>query len=205
MRLRYHLAAIGTAVGLCLLVVAMLYYPGGTTESANTVGYSWTHNFLSSLFRPRALNGSENRGRYVAVAAMLMLTASIGVMFKRISTTVTSRAHRKTIEIAGIGAVVYSFLIVTPMHDLMVTISLAFSFVALLVTTHVLYIGRRWRLFAWGALSIALLATAATMYYGNLRFDALPVMQKLSFASCIGWVLAVYYALMDRETSRKPA
>lgn len=72
-------------------------------------------------------------------------------MFRRISINVrSSRVHKKTIEIGGIGALVYGFLAVTRMRDLMVSIGLLFSLAALLAATHALYIERRWWLFAWG-------------------------------------------------------
>lgn len=70
---KYHLPAIGVPAALCLFVVAAIYYPGGTMDSACTVGYSWAHNFVSSLFASRALNGAANPAGYVAVPAMLLL------------------------------------------------------------------------------------------------------------------------------------
>lgn len=91
--LKYHWPAIGTAIALCLFVAAAIGYPGGTTDSASTVGYSWAHNFVSSLFASRALNGAANPARYIAVPAMLLLCVSLGVMFWRISREVKSRFH----------------------------------------------------------------------------------------------------------------
>lgn len=199
MTLKYHVPAIGIAVGLCLFVVAASYYPGGTTESTSTVGYSWAHNFICSLFAPRALNGAANPARYVAVPAMLLLCVSLGVMFRRISTRVDSRLHKSTIEIGGIGSMVYGFLVVTPMHDLMVTISLLFSVVALLATTHLLSIERRWWLSGGGAMGIALLLVGATMYYGKVAYSLLPVVQKVSLLICIGWLLIVHYTKIGTE------
>lgn len=79
-RLKYHLPAIGLAVALCLFVVAGMYYPGGTTDSASTVGYSLVHNFVSTLFAPRALNGAPNPARFVAMPAMLFLCVSLGIV-----------------------------------------------------------------------------------------------------------------------------
>jgi hypothetical protein len=191
---KLHLPVVGIGLALCLFVGAALSYPGGTTESPDTVGYSLIHNFISSLFASRALNGAANPARYIAMAAMVFLCISIGFAFQQISTTVVSRVHRKTIEIAGIGSVVYSLLIVTPMHDLMVTIGLAFNFVALLATTHWLFLQRRWRLAAWGALCIALTALGAVMYYRHVGYALLPVVQKLGLVTSVGWVIAVYYA-----------
>lgn len=199
MKLKNYVSAIGIALALCLFVAATMNYPGGTTDSPNTVGYSWTHNFISTLFAPRALNGEANPARYFAVLSMLSLCLSIGLMFKQISTRVRSRVHGKTIEIAGIGTAVYSFLVVTRMHDLMVTIGLVFSLVALVATAHALYAERRWLLFGWGSLCIAVTLLGATMYYGNVFYGFLPVVQKVIFVSSIGWVLAVYYSLISRQ------
>ena len=200
MTLKHNWPVIGIAVALGLFVTATMHYPGGTTESATTVGYSWAHNFISSLFAARALNGAVNTARSYAILAMVPLSLSVGAMFWRISTRVSSRVHRKTIEIAGIGSMVYGFLVVTRMHDLMVTIGLLFSLVALLATTHALYLERRWTLFGWGALCIAVSVVAAAMYYGNVFWGALPVMQKAHWVVTIGWILAVHHTLMRQET-----
>jgi hypothetical protein len=189
----YHLPAIGAAIALCFFILAASYYPGGTMEAADSIGYSWVHNFLSALLQPKALNGAANPARYFANLAMLVLCVSLGIAFWRISGTLGGRGHRKTIQIAGVGAVVYSLLIVTPMHDLMVTIGLLFALVAQLATVHALYLEGHRGLFAWGALSIALALLSATMYYGHLLYAFLPVVQKVGIASSVGWLLAVYY------------
>ena len=190
-----HLPALGIALALGLIVAATTYYPGGTMSSADTVGYSWANNTLSALFQPRALNGAPNPARSIAIPAMLFLCVSLGVMFKRISDKIASRAHRKTIEISGIGSAVYGLMVVTPMHDLMVTILLLFVLVAVIATLHALYLERRWMLVAWGSLCIALSLLDATIYYGNVFFGLLPVVSKLSLAVHIAWLLAVYYTL----------
>jgi hypothetical protein len=122
MILKRYMPATGVVVGLCVLVLATQRYPGGTTDSASTTGYSWTHNFISSLFASRALNGAANPARSLAILAMLILCLSLGLMFRWLSIDAQSYRHKKTIEIAGIGSMVHSFLIVTRMHDLMVTI-----------------------------------------------------------------------------------
>lgn len=199
MKFMNHLPVVGIAVALCLFVVAAIHYPGGTMSSASTVGYSWAHNFISSLFAPRALNGAVNPARYIAIPAMLFLCASLGMVFSRISRKARSRAHKKAIEIGGIGAAVYGFLIATPMHNLMISIGLLFSLAALLATTHMLYIERRWWLFGWGTLCLTLSLVSASMYYGKLLYGLLPVIQKVSLASCVGWLLSVYYTQVGQD------
>ncbi len=200
LKLRSHIPLLGIVISVCLFFVATTYYPGGTTDSAATVGYEWAHNFVCSLFAPVALNGAPNPARYVAIPAMLVLCISIGVLFKIISNKSTSRIHRKTIEIGGIGSAVYGFLVVTPMHDLMIDIVLPFALVGLLATLHLLYVLRSWRLFFMGSVGIVLLLLSAAMYYGHVFFGLLPVVQKASLAACLGWLLAVNYATLGPES-----
>jgi hypothetical protein len=197
---RRHLPLIGILISACLFFVAASSYPGGTTDSASSVGYDWAHNFISSLFAAKALNGAASPARFVAIPAMLVLCVSIGALFKSISNQGASRALRKTIEISGIGSAVYSFLVVTPMHDLMIDIALPFALIAQLATLHLLYV-RRSLLFWVGSACILLLLLSAAMYYGNLFFGLLPVVQKVSLVACLGWLVAVHYTISHRMES----
>ena len=194
-----HLPLIGIVVSVCLFFVAATYYPGGTTDSATSVGYHWARNFISSLFAPNALNGAANPARVAAIPAMLMLCVSIGALFKSISNKATSGIHKKAITIGGIGSMVYAFLVVTPMHNLMVDIALPFGLVALLATLHLVYVARHPLLFFVGSVCVVLLLLSAVMYYANVLFDLLPVMQKASLLACVGWLVAVHYTSFDQE------
>jgi hypothetical protein len=49
----------------------------------------------------------------IAVLAVFLFCVSMGVVFKRVSRRGRTRFHKKTIEIAGIGSMVYAFLVVT--------------------------------------------------------------------------------------------
>lgn len=130
---------------------------------------------------------------------MLVLCVSIGVLFKSISNKSTSRINSKTIEIAGIGSAVYAFMVATPMHDLMVSIGLLFALTALLATLYLLYANRYWLLFWVGVICVVIKMVSATMYYGDVLFDLLPVMQKAGMAALIGWLVAVHYTSFDQQ------
>lgn len=201
-RFKSHLPLLGIILSLCLFFVATTCYPGGTTDSATSVGYDWARNFISSLFAPKALNGAANPARLVAIPAMLVFCVSLGALFKSISNQSPARAFRKTIEISGIGAAVYAFLVVTPMHDLMINIGLPFDLIALFATLHLLYVMRRSLLFFVGSVCILLLLLSVAMYYGNV-FYGLPVVQKASLVACVGWLVAVHYAAFDQESAKE--
>ena len=44
--------------------------------------------------------------------------------------------------------------------------------------------------------SISFLLLSAAMYYGNIYFGLLPVMQKVSLVACVGWLVAVHYTTL---------
>ncbi|WP_353267362.1 hypothetical protein [Gemmatimonas sp.] len=179
---RDHLPILGVLGALVLFALATTRYPGG---------YDWTNNTISTLFQPRALNGAQNSARSIAVLAVFMFCASMAVVFKWISSSATSRFHKKTIEIGGIGSMVYGFLVVTPMHDLLVTVGLVFFLTAMLATLHMLYAEGRSGIFYAGIGCLALPLTNAAMYYANVLYGLLPIIQKLGMVMWVGWLFAV--------------
>ncbi len=167
--------------------------PGGTHLAADTVGYRWSENFLCALFSPQALNGADNAARSLAIGALLLLCVCLGVVFFLISRSTTSRLHRSAIEIGGIGTAVYSMFVVTPMHDLVVSIGFVFGLVALVAVGHLMWRERRRGLLLWGVAVLVLKVASAVSYYGNVAYDWLPVLQKVGIVVGLSWVLAVYY------------
>ena len=110
-----------------------------------------------------------------------------------------SKIDRKAIGTDGIGSMVYAFLAVTPMHDLMINIALPFALTAIFAILHMLYAGRRFLLFGGGTICTGLLLLSAVMYYKNVLFGFLPAAQKTSFIPCVGWLVAVNYAEFNRQ------
>ena len=138
--MKIHLPLTGILVSVLLFLLAATYYPGGTTESAQTVGYDWGHNYICTLFWPTALNGAANPARRFAIPAWFILCLSIAAIFSNISRHGNSKFRNKVIQIGGIGAAIYAFLVVTPMHDLLVTLALLFFVTAVLAVLHLLYV-----------------------------------------------------------------
>ncbi len=183
-----------------LFAVASSLYPGGTHLSPDSIGYSWSRNFISALFAPEALNGLPNPGRPFAVAALAFWCVSLAVSFKWISNQAAHPALRKIIEIAGIGAAVYAFFVATPMHDLMVIIGLAFSLTALVTTILFLYSAKAWKLFGWGLLSLGLSVLSASLYFGGSTFEFMPTIQKMNVLSVVSWILVTGYARIGDQS-----
>ena len=134
---------------------------------------------------------------------MFVLCLNMAVLFKVISGRASRRVHRKTIEIGGIGSMVYGFLVVTPMHDLLVGIALLFFLSAMVAALHWLWVEGRSALFWTGLVSLGLLAATAAMYYGGWLWHWLPIAQKVSFVACIGWLLTLHLVTVKRTGNDK--
>jgi len=181
----------GVLVSLALFAVATRRYPGG---------YYWSRDFISTLFAPSTSTGATNEARLVAVLAMFVLCLSVAVLFKFVSRRARGRALAKTLEVGGIGSMVYAFLVVTPMHDLLVGISLLFFIPAMAAALDLAYLEHRLVLFLSGLMCLGLLVVAATMYYGNIFWHLLPVAQKASMAACACWLLTLQLAPLKRAS-----
>lgn len=173
----------GVIAAAALFVAAALRYPGG---------YDWAGQSISSLFQPLALDGTENRARPIAVASVLVFCIAVAAVFERISRRSGSRTQRKVIQIAGIGSMVYAFLVVTPMHDVLVGIALAFFLVAMLAVFHLLWVERRFGMLAAGLACMSGTVWNAVIYYGSFGSGFLPVVQKLFTFLWVAWLLVLY-------------
>ena len=172
----------GVLLGGGLLLAAALRYPGG---------FGWGEHTVSMLAAPRTAAGLENTARPFAVAGVLCLTSGMALLFHGIARSAGAVWHRKAVQIGGIGAMVYASLLVTPMHDLMVTLSLAFFAVLLAGVLHMLWVERRGRLLALGLVSLILKGGTAMLYYADVGVELIPAWQKISMLFTVAWLFAV--------------
>jgi hypothetical protein len=176
-------------MGFALILVATLFYPGGTLDDPTVVGFDWSHHYLTNLFRSVALNGQKNAAMPYAVAGMWLFCIGIAELFRQLAKEMASARHGKWVQIFGIAAAVYAALAVTRMHDLMVTIALVFFAAAEMVLLDWLWRRRQLPLWIAGMTNLALLLTAAFVYYREVAMVALPTLQKLVFLSSASWLL----------------
>lgn len=113
----------GLTISLIFLITAISIYPGGTYQDKNSIGFDWTKNYISNLFEAKALNGSQNSSRAWAYVGMLFYSISSAVFFVNMSKKIPGKNAANIIKYAGILTLPCTFLIITPIHDLMLTIS----------------------------------------------------------------------------------
>ena len=117
-----------------LIVIASLSYPGGSLLDKNSIGFDWSKNFLSNLFAPKALNGSENPGRIWALIGMAFHSVGYGIFFINMSKKIPSRQWANILKFIGATNMLLIFLIATPLHDLG-TISIILTLLGLFTIT----------------------------------------------------------------------
>ncbi|MFM2363226.1 MAG: hypothetical protein RLZZ316_2128 [Bacteroidota bacterium] len=183
----------GIGLAIILLLTAIFVYPGGSPADKTTAGFSWKYNFISNLFQPTAINGQPNTARYWAVAGMFFFSGSIALFFFNFSKKIPIKSAAKVVQYFGIVAMLFTFLIATPLHDIMVLLASTLFLVSLFYITVFVF---KTKLHLVKLLCVlSLLIFYATLYfYGVQSYRAiLPAMQKLTFFSTVVVVLVLQY------------
>lgn len=191
--LKKHAILIGFTISILLLVIATMYYPGGSHFDKTSIGYSWKHNFISNLFGEKSVNDAPNTARFWAVAGMFFFSMSCSLFFIEFSKRIPIKSASHVIRYFGISGMLFTFLIATPLHDIMSTIA---STIFLLSMFYISVF-----VFKSGLHLFKLLCTAyLIMFYGTLFIfgfgyfiEYLPVIQKILFAMSFIVVLLLHY------------
>jgi hypothetical protein len=179
-------------IGVILIIVATLLYPGGSFLNKNSIGFDWTKNFISNLFAPKAINGLENTSRIWAIIGMAFQSVGDGIFFIHASKKVSTKNDATVLKIVGVSNVLFSFLIATPLHDPMVIISSTLFLIGLFYIT-VYILKTKLHLFKIACIICLLIFYYTLFLYGTGNWGLLAIMQKVSFISSILLVLSLEY------------
>ena len=98
-------------ISVILIVIAALAYPGGSLLDKNSVGFGWSKNFISNLFEAKAINGSENPGRILAILWMAFQSVGYGVFFINMSKKISLKAWVNILKYIGFANIFFIFLL----------------------------------------------------------------------------------------------
>src|SRR6476620_4817877 len=129
--LKKYSILLGIIISILLLLIATLYYPGGSQFDKTAIGYDWKNNYISNLFGEKAINGADNTTRFWAVGGMMFISVSFAMFFIEFSKRIPVKCAAKVIKYSGIGAMIFTFLIATPLHDSMITIASTMTLISL--------------------------------------------------------------------------
>jgi len=183
---------IGVVISLMLMLVAISIYPGGSMFDKNSVGFDWDKNFISNLFATKALNGSENSSRIWACSGMILLPCSYAIFFINMSKKIPEKNVGYILKYGGAANILCMFLIVTPLHDLMLNISITLFWTCIFVIA-VFILKTRLHLFKFFCVVCLLIFYYSIFLWATNNWDFLPTMQKVNFINSTLLILGLEY------------
>ena len=190
--MRKYSVLLCVIISLLFLITATLLYPGGSILDKNSIGFDWSKNFFSNLFLANALNGSENPSRVWALIGMIFNSIGYGLFFIHTSRKIPHKHTELVLKSVGFVNMLFTFLIATPLHDIMVTVSSTLTMLGLFyITVFILRTKLNWlKVFC----IVSLLIFYFTLFlYGAGDWGLLAVMQKVSFLCFMLLVLTIEY------------
>jgi len=188
-----HLVFIGIIIAITLLFVSTLFYPGGSQQDKNSIGYDWKNNYISNLFGETAVNGARSASPPWAAGGMFFLSISFGLFFIEFSKKIPDRSASKVIKYFGVAAMICAFLAVTPYHDTMITIADTLALVSMFYITVFIFKSTLHSSKILSVLCLLSVYICTYLYYTRSYLEMLPLMQKASFAMSIIWILWLEY------------
>lgn len=183
-------------VSTCFLLIAIQFYPGGTYNDLHSTGFSWRQNFISDLFHYEALNGKVNKARIWAYIGIFLYSIAGALFFLRFSQKVPARNASKFLKYSGISTLPFTLLIITPLHDLMLSLSNVLFWTCITVISSLLLRTRKHFLIVVCLLSLSIFYYACYLY-ANENWDLLALVQKVNVMSAIA-VLILLDLMVDR-------
>ncbi|UUC45130.1 hypothetical protein [Flavobacterium cerinum] len=174
-----------------LIVIATLGYSGGSLLDKNSIGFNWSKNFISNLFAPKAINGSENSYRIWAIIGMAFHSVGYGLFFINMSKKITQRQLSGALKFIGVANIILIFLIATPLHDLG-TLSIILTLAGLFTIT-VFILMSKLHFLKFCCILCLLTYYGFFSVFGLGYLDLAIIMQKVYIVSSILLVLGLEY------------
>lgn len=185
-------------ISVVLIVIATTVYPGGSLYDEQSTGFDWSKNFFSNLFEAKAINGKENTSRLWALFGIAFHSFAYGLFFIHMSRKVSVRHSAIVLRSIGIANILFTVLIATPLHDLMVVLSSTLFLLGLFYIT-VSILKTRLTLFKI-ACTVCLLVFYFTLYlYGSGDRGLLAIFQKVSFIGSMTLILGLEYLTKQED------
>ena len=144
------------------------------------------------MFDEKALNGAENSSRILAFTGMILLPVSYAIFFINMSKKIPEKNAGYILKYGGSVNILFTFLIVTPLHDLMLYISITLFWTCIIVIT-VFILKTRLHLFKFLCIICLLIFYYSLYLWGTSDWDLLPMIQKVNFINSTLLILGLEY------------
>lgn len=186
-----------------LYIYSSTLYPGGSQADFNSVGFNWIHNYWCDLTNEYSMNEKLNPASPIAITAMIILCLSLMIFFIQFGRKFsTSRFWKVVIQVFGTISMIFAILVFTSLHATMIALS---SFFGLFVLIGILIEVAKSKyplLKLGGLLCIFLLALNNYIYYSRHFVDILPLLQKITFAIVLIWIMALNLNMIKGRRNR---
>lgn len=190
--MKKHLVLMCLLLSVGFICTGAYLYPGGSLHDKNSVGFDWTQNFISNLFQPKALNGAENPSRVWATIGMAFNSLGYGLFFINMAKKMSNKQASLVLTIVGFSDILFNFLIATPLHDVMVTLSSTSSLLGLFYIT-VFTLKTKLHFFKFGCILCMGIFYYTLFLYGFGDWGLLAIMQKVTLIYSMLLVLGFEY------------
>ena len=199
-RIINRIPLIGILCFIGLYIYSSSLYPGGSQADVNHLGFDWVHNYWCNLMNEEGMNGQANPARPFSILAMTILCFSLMVFFIQFSReVVTKRFWKLTIQLSGVISMIFATLIFTKYHDLMTTLSSIFGLLVVIGIIREVYKSEMRTYKISGIFCILLLALNNYIYYSEQFIEHLPLIQKVTFAFVLIWIIGLNYKLTKKS------
>lgn len=202
LRITALLPAYGSLLFIILYIIAAFLYPGGSQGDKQAQGFCWLNNYWCNLLNEKAINGTVNPARPVALTGMLVLCTTLSLFWFNFPRFAQFKNPAKIIyQLSGLLSMFSAMMLFNPFHDLATNVAGAFGVIALIGT----FAGLRrfqWnKLFVFGIFNLLLVVLNNYLYYHSDLIYLLPVVQKISFASFLCWICCISVMLFRTNVS----
>ncbi len=190
--IKKYFVIIGIIISLIFIIIAILSYPGGTYQDKNSIGFDWTRNYFSNLFETKAINGSQNSSIIYAYIGVFFYAISCTVFFVNMSKKIPDKKVANFIKYTGIVTMPFTFLVITPLHDLMLIFS-NFLFWTCIVVITVYVLKTHLHFLKFCCIICLLIFYYAVYIHASNNWDLLPIIQKVNNLSSILLIIGLEY------------
>ncbi len=184
-------------VGLFFIAASM--YPGGSQFNPNSTGFSWADNYWCNLLYEEAINGETNPARPFAIVGMGFLCGSLALFFYMFPKYYPlNKIWDRIIQISGVLSMLLAASISTEHHDIMTTLSSLSGLCTLVGILMSLYKNKLRGFMYTAFFCIILLGVNNYIYYSENYLYYLPIIQKITFAVILLWVIALNFSFLKR-------
>jgi hypothetical protein len=180
------------ALFVLFYVLAAQSYPGGSAVNPMEEGFSLRYNYLCDLLDTETIGGSLNTARHWARAGLLVLCVGLTYLWYRLGIFLPSPQWQlRAMRISALLAFGSAGLLAIADHDITVRIAGLFGIITLILTLKGLWRAKRMKLLGFGIWCLLTFLINYLLYETGSFYRVLPLIQKVTFLSFLGWFAAI--------------